>query len=239
MEIKEFGARLRELRKQAGFTQRELANKTGINFTYLSKIENGAMPPPSEKILLRLAEVLKVDKDELMTLAGKIPADIVQILKSRETLQFLRSDRTQKKIRATKKKERTNIMKNLVDYKKLSRVAIAIALVGAVAASLWYASPTKALNIDITNPSTGTLGSNYSFQVQVDIEDAELLPIQNINLEIYNSANPATYKATCTNRLTGSGATAMAMPTGKARDITSFHLQDMAMVMDTKPEQQQ
>ena len=199
METKEFGARLRELRKQAGFTQRELGNKTGINFTYLSKIESGTMPPPSEKILLRLAEVLKADKDELMALAGKIPSDIAEILKSRETLQFLRSDRTQKKIRAAKKKGRPNIMKNLVDYKKLSRVVIAIALVGAVATSLWYASPTRALTIDITNPSSGTLGSDYSFQVQVDIEDAELLPIQNINLEIYNSADPATYKATCAN----------------------------------------
>jgi transcriptional regulator with XRE-family HTH domain len=199
MEIKEFGARLRELRKQAGFSQRELADMTGINFTYLSKIESGAMPPPSEKILSRLAEVLKVDKDELMTLAGKIPPDIAQILKSRETLQFLRSDRIQKRIRATKKKERTNMMKNLADYKKLSRVAIAIVLVSAVAASLWFASPTKALTIGITNPPSGTLGSNYSFQVQVDIEDPEHVPIQNITLELYNAALPATYKATCTN----------------------------------------
>ena len=91
METQEFGARLRELRKQAGLSQRELADKVKINFTYLSKIESGVMPPPSEKVILRLAEVLNIDKDELMTLAGKIPSDIVQILKNREALQFLRS----------------------------------------------------------------------------------------------------------------------------------------------------
>ena len=99
MEIRKFGTRLRELRKQAGLRQRELAGKIGVDFTYLSKIESGVMPPPSEKVILRLADVLNADKDELMTLAGKIPSDIAQMLKSREALQFLRSDRTQKKIR--------------------------------------------------------------------------------------------------------------------------------------------
>ena len=105
METQEFRARLRELRKQAGLSQRELADKLGINFTYLSKIESGVMPPPSEKVILRLAEVLNADKDELMTLAGKIPSDIAQILKDREVLHLLRSSRIQKKVRAANKKE--------------------------------------------------------------------------------------------------------------------------------------
>ena len=86
MVTKQFGARLRELREQAGLIQRELADRAGINFTYLSKIESGAMPPPSKKVILRLAEALHADEDELMILAGKIPADITELLKSRETL---------------------------------------------------------------------------------------------------------------------------------------------------------
>lgn len=71
METREFGARIKELREQAGLSQGELADKVKINFTYLSKIESGVMPPPSEKVILRLAEVLDTDRDELMTLAGK------------------------------------------------------------------------------------------------------------------------------------------------------------------------
>jgi len=105
MVTQEFGARLRELRKQAGLGQRELANRIGINFTYLSKIENGVMPPPSEKVIKRLAEALNVDKDELMALAGRIPGDIAQILKNQKAWQFLRSGRTQRKLRVANRKE--------------------------------------------------------------------------------------------------------------------------------------
>jgi len=36
-----FGERLRELRKEQKISQRELATRVGVDFTYLSKIENG------------------------------------------------------------------------------------------------------------------------------------------------------------------------------------------------------
>jgi len=191
MDSKEFGARLRELRRQAGFSQRELANKIGVNFTYLSKIESGAMPPPSEKVIQRLTEALNADKDELMTLAGKIPSDIAQILKTREALQFLRSGRTQKKIGAASKKEGSGMMKNLVNYKSLSKIAIPIVLVCAVAASLWFASPLPAKALEITFPTlpSGTLGGTHSFTIKLDLASAELVPIQSVDLQIYNVAD--------------------------------------------------
>ncbi len=106
MEAQGFGARLRELRIKARLTQRELAGKVKVDFTYLSKIENGVLAPPSEKVILRLAEVLNADKDELITLAGRIPADIAQMLKNRETLQFLRSDHVQKRSGLQVKREK-------------------------------------------------------------------------------------------------------------------------------------
>jgi len=103
-QILEFGARLRKLRIQAGMTQSGLASKVNIDSTYLSKMESGVKSPPSQKVVLRLAEVLNVGKDELLTLAGKIPPDIAGLLKNREALQFLRSERTEKKARASTKK---------------------------------------------------------------------------------------------------------------------------------------
>jgi transcriptional regulator with XRE-family HTH domain len=71
-----FGERVRELRKERGLSQRELAIQAGIDFTYLSKIENARMDPPSEKVILHMAEVLDTDPDELTLLAGKIPSDV-------------------------------------------------------------------------------------------------------------------------------------------------------------------
>jgi len=71
-------------------TLKELAGEVGIDFTYLSKIENGVLPPPSEKVILKLAEALNVSKDRLMLLAGKIPSDIVDVLRDERILRRLR-----------------------------------------------------------------------------------------------------------------------------------------------------
>ncbi|MBI4283329.1 MAG: helix-turn-helix domain-containing protein, partial [Chloroflexi bacterium] len=201
--IESFNSRLKELREQAGLSQRELADKVGVNFSYLSKIESGAMPAPSERVILRLAEVLDADRDELMTLAGKIPSDIIQMLKSGKNWQSLRSGDIQRKVRTASEKGGINMggvsmRKYLGRYKRLSRVALAIVLVGAMAVSLWFTSPSpvKALNIAITAPQgqpliNGTLGQTYNFQVTVTIENDELVPIDHIDLNIFNAANPA------------------------------------------------
>jgi transcriptional regulator with XRE-family HTH domain len=70
-----FGVRLRELRRERGFTQRQLAALVHLDFTYLSKLENGA-DVPGEQAVKRLAEVLQSDPDELLSLAGKLPSEL-------------------------------------------------------------------------------------------------------------------------------------------------------------------
>ena len=75
-----FGQQLRELRKARGMTQRELAQKIAISYSYVSKLETGVMPPPRQKIILALAEVLgatNADTDELFGLARKMPSDLL------------------------------------------------------------------------------------------------------------------------------------------------------------------
>lgn len=74
-----FGERLRELRKAKNLSQRALAEKIGIDFTYLSKVESEKLDfaqYPSEGLIRKLAEALKADVDELLLLAKKIPPDI-------------------------------------------------------------------------------------------------------------------------------------------------------------------
>ena len=93
MKTQDFGTKLRQLRKQAGMTQRELADLVNVDFSYLSKIESNAAPPPSEKVILQMAKALNADQDELAILAGRIPADIAPILRNRETLKSLRVTR--------------------------------------------------------------------------------------------------------------------------------------------------
>ncbi|MFC1908307.1 tetratricopeptide repeat protein [Chloroflexota bacterium] len=155
---KKFGARLKDLRIQAGMTLRSLAKSVNVDFTYLSKIENGVMPPPSEKVLLQIAEVLKTDRDELITLAGKIPSDIAEMLKDKETLQMLRSDRVQRKMKTTNKYGEKIVPKYIesapkapVLLRSFYRLAIPTILVLAVAISLWFAAPVTDTAIAANN----------------------------------------------------------------------------------------
>lgn len=96
----EFAERLRSLRREARLSQRELAEKIGVDFTYLSKIENRRVEPPSEAVLQRISEVLAGIlgrnqtelADELITLAGKVPSDIADTLtRNPQAVRFLRS----------------------------------------------------------------------------------------------------------------------------------------------------
>src|SRR3972149_6768008 len=84
--------------------------------------------------------------------------------------------------------------------KNLRRLFLPVLLALAVGASMWFASPTHALQIQYgTLPSSGTLGSTFTFSVAITIEDDELLPLQRVDVIIYYVANPTTYKATLYN----------------------------------------
>ena len=75
----ELGAKLRELRHAKGLTLRTLADRAGVGFTYLSKIENGKLESghaPSEQLIQVLSNELDGDERELMLLANKIPEPI-------------------------------------------------------------------------------------------------------------------------------------------------------------------
>lgn len=70
------GQRIREIRKSRNLTQRELADLVGINFTYLSRVENDRLDDeqtPREETIQRIATALNADPDELLLLARRIP----------------------------------------------------------------------------------------------------------------------------------------------------------------------
>ena len=85
------GERIRQLRKQKKLTQRQLAEMVQIDFTYLSKIENGRLDyTPSVKTLHQLAKALDADELELLELAQKVPSPLAGIFADKRGLQFLR-----------------------------------------------------------------------------------------------------------------------------------------------------
>lgn len=66
-ERRRFGERLRKLRRQAGLTQDELANRSGLDPRLISLYENTRWPNPTLDTLLCLAYGLGVKPDRLLT----------------------------------------------------------------------------------------------------------------------------------------------------------------------------
>lgn len=54
-----FGGRVRELRKSAGLSQEELADRAGVHWTYLSDLERGRQSPTLD-VVNRVAKGLRV-----------------------------------------------------------------------------------------------------------------------------------------------------------------------------------
>jgi transcriptional regulator with XRE-family HTH domain len=58
----------------------------GIQPSYLSKVERGEVPPPSEKTTRKLADELGVDSDVLLAMAGKVSSDLQEVIRKRPEL---------------------------------------------------------------------------------------------------------------------------------------------------------
>ncbi len=70
-ESQSFGRCIWQARRKKGLSQRELAVKVGVDYTYLSKLENDHVEP-SEKVIRSLAEHLSLNAEQLMYLAGRM-----------------------------------------------------------------------------------------------------------------------------------------------------------------------
>ena len=88
---KYFGTHIRQRREalRAGdrrFTLRGVADRAGIQPSYLSRIELDKEPPPSEASIRSLARELGEDPDVLLALAGKVSSDLLEIIRKRPEL---------------------------------------------------------------------------------------------------------------------------------------------------------
>jgi transcriptional regulator with XRE-family HTH domain len=90
-----FGAFIRRERETKEIGLREMAKKIGVSPTYLSKVERDEFPPPAEDKVRKIANVLGLDADELLALAGRVASDLTDIIRERprEMADFLRAAR--------------------------------------------------------------------------------------------------------------------------------------------------
>ena len=86
-----FGKHIRErrealLRDDRSFSVRQVAARVGFQPSYLSKVERGEQPPPSEEKIVALARELGEDPDVLLALAGKVSNELQQVIRKRPQL---------------------------------------------------------------------------------------------------------------------------------------------------------
>src|SRR5690242_19697253 len=85
-----FGVTLKDVRRSKNMSQRDLAMKTGVDFTYISKLENDRLPPPSTETIAKLSEVLGTPQEILLAASGKINNEIKEVIASSpEAIKFL------------------------------------------------------------------------------------------------------------------------------------------------------
>jgi len=74
--MNDFGNILREKRRAAGLSQRQFADKAGVDFSYVSKLENGRLAPPAGDTIVRFSGLLGCPAEELFAAAKKMPTEL-------------------------------------------------------------------------------------------------------------------------------------------------------------------
>ena len=83
-----FGEQIKNLRKSKHITQLELSQMIGVDFTYISKMENNKLiHSPSEQIIRKIAAVLGAVAEDLILIAGKVPENWQRVIIDNKTIQ--------------------------------------------------------------------------------------------------------------------------------------------------------
>jgi transcriptional regulator with XRE-family HTH domain len=108
-----FGALLREKRRAASVSQRDLAASAGLDFSYISKLENDRIPPPAANTVVVICRILKVEPEELLAAAGKLPADVHASVGTSQAAQTFLQSASQMTLTEKEWKELTSSLKRL------------------------------------------------------------------------------------------------------------------------------
>jgi hypothetical protein len=103
-----------------------------------------------------------------------------------------------------------------------SFISLAVTL-GIIAVLVFVSTPVQALTISVSNTASAYHNSPYTFSVTINVENSDLLPIQHVDLQIYNAADPGSYTINYANLPIPAGAsgTARGTSTGSFGTITA------------------
>ena len=58
--------KIKELRKKSGWSQQKLAEKAGVSYNTITKIEQGAATMPTIQTMIKIADAFGISIDELV-----------------------------------------------------------------------------------------------------------------------------------------------------------------------------
>ena len=87
-----FGDRIKELREAKRISIRELARRTDVSAMHISNLEKGKINA-SPELLVKIANELDADADELLHLADRVDPEVIDVIQSNHQAvpSFLRS----------------------------------------------------------------------------------------------------------------------------------------------------
>jgi len=62
--------RIKDLRKKSGWSQQKLAEKAGVSYNTITKIEQGAATMPTIQTMIKIADAFGISLDELVGRKG-------------------------------------------------------------------------------------------------------------------------------------------------------------------------
>lgn len=89
---KALGKAIQDARKQAGLTQQELCQKTGISYSTLAKIERGAIKAPSVFTVAHIASITHVSVEDLVGSSMPSQTPLRTFERSKSGIQFVYFD---------------------------------------------------------------------------------------------------------------------------------------------------
>lgn len=77
---------IKKYRKKSGFTQKALADKSGLSFSMISKLESGEQTNPSFETLNKISGALKISPEKLVSVSMTIEEQIDEYIKYKRGL---------------------------------------------------------------------------------------------------------------------------------------------------------
>src|SRR6266567_4498517 len=73
MAENKLGVFIKKLRKDLNLSQKQLAEKTKLARSYISRLEDNQFDSPSAMVLIKLASALRISHEKLFEVAGYVP----------------------------------------------------------------------------------------------------------------------------------------------------------------------